>query len=78
MTLNTENNLKDLHPLKKRILVGLSLIANKDGNGDYQSLYSLHKITKVPLAKINALLNELHQEGAITLYSNNPDLKETA
>lgn len=65
-------------PLKKRLLVGLAVLAKKDGTGNYDSLVQLHKITKVPLAKINTLLKELNQEGAITLHSNNSDLKEAA
>ena len=71
MTLNS------ISPLKKRLLLGLHALSKING-GNYNSIFQLHKITKVPLAKINTLLNELHLEGAITLHSDNPDLNEAA
>lgn len=70
--------LEITNPLKKRLLVGLAVLAEKDGTGNYNSIFQLHKITKVPLAKINRLLNELHEDGAITIHSNNSTLEEAA
>lgn len=70
--------LEITNPLKKRLLVGLAVLAQKNGIGSYNSLVQLHKITKVPLAKINTLLNELHEDGAITLHPHNPYLDEAA
>lgn len=57
-------------PLKQRLLFGLAIMANNDGHGKYNSIFQLHKITKVPLAKIKTLLKELHEEGAISFHSN--------
>ena len=67
-----------INPLKQRLLVGLAYLANNDGIGDYNSLFRLHKFTKIPLSKIKPLLNELNEEGVINLHPNNLNLEEAA
>lgn len=69
---------ESLNPLKKRLLVGLAVLSNRNGDGIYDSLFSLHKLTKVPLSKINQLLNELHEDGVIQLHSKKLVLEEAA
>lgn len=68
--------IENIDPLKKRLLVGLAVLSRGEGTGAYDSIVQLHKITKITLAKINTLLNELHQDGLITLHSHNTNLNE--
>lgn len=69
---------KQQNPLKQRILLGLAFLANKQAEGSFDSIFSLHKLTKVPLSKIKQLLNELHEEGAIQLHYDQSKLNEAA